>query len=248
MSRCAEFLVIVMTAAALMGAAPAHAYETAKVLNGGTISGTVTFEGTPPEPETLIIGKDNAVCGEGQALRNQVKVGKKGELSQVVVFLERIDKGKAWPASKSYKIDQVRCNFDPFLQVVPRGASVKIVNSDPLLHNIHPFEIIGRGRRTLFNLAQPRQGQIDIKTIDATRGNVVELSCDAHNWMSGWLYVMDHPYFSVVDEDGRFSIEEIPAGTYKLVAWHPVLGSRAQEIKIAANGKAAASFIFKNSK
>lgn len=231
---------------AMMVAAESHGYEAVRVPNGGSISGAVRFEGAPPEPETLIIGKDNAVCGDGHVQRNLVKVGANQELSQVVVSLEKVEKGKAWPAAKTYVIDQVRCQFDPFLQVVPRRAAVKIANSDPVLHNIHPFEIIGRGRRTLFNLAQPSQGESTVRHIDPARGNVVELSCDAHNWMSGWLYVMDHPYFAVVGEDGRFAIEDVPPGAYRLVAWHPVLGPRTQEIKVSASGKVQANFTFAN--
>lgn len=230
--------------AGALAAVPAAAYETVAVPNGGAIAGAVRFEGAPPPPERLIIGKDNHVCGDGEAVRNQVKIGPDGALAQVVVFLEGIDRGKAWPSAAPVTIDQVRCNFDPFLQVVRRGAAVRIVNSDPVLHNIHPFEVIGRSRRTLFNIAQPGTGQVDERVIDPARGQVIELSCDAHNWMTGWIRVMDHPYYALVGADGRFSIKDVPPGRYKLVAWHPVLGSRAQEVAVPERGEAGASFTF----
>lgn len=238
-------LLVVAATGTLVGAATfAAAYEAVPVSQGGAVKGTVRFVGTPPEPETVLIGKDNNVCGEGNVLKGQVKPGKDGALSAVVVFLEKVERGKPWPERKTYTISQVHCSFEPFLQVVPKGASVTIVNNDPILHNIHPFEVIGRSRRTLFNLAQPKQGQTDVKTVDPGRSPIVELSCDAHNWMSGWLYVLDHPYFAVAGEDGAFSIDDIPPGSYKLTAWHPVLGSRSQSVQIAASSKAAVSFTF----
>lgn len=249
MLRSVKFIVGVAVAAGFFGAASgAQAYEVVKVGNGGSINGSVKFEGTPPEPERLIIGKDNAICGNGDALRSEIKVGDDGGLSNVIVFLEKIERGKSWPVEKAYTVNQTRCSFDPFLQVVPKGAQVRFVNNDPVLHNLHLFEVIGRARRTLFNVAQPNQGQADVKIIDTTRGNVVELTCDAHNWMSGWLYVIEHPYFAVVGTDGNFSIEDVPEGAYKLIAWHPVLGSRAQEISVPATAKISAGFAFSVSK
>ncbi len=241
-----RLLTGLLVAGALAGAAPAaRGYEATSIANGTVIAGNVSFEGPAPAPERLIIGKDNHVCGDGEAVRHSVKVNPGGALSQVVVFLEKVERGKAWPDNGTVTINQERCQFDPFLQVVRRGASVRIVNSDPVLHNIHPFEVIGRARRTLFNIAQPNKGQVDVQKIDPSRGNVVELSCDAHNWMSGWLYVLDHPYYALVGEDGHFSIGDVPPGSYKLVAWHPVLGSRAQEITVAERGSVSASFTFR---
>jgi hypothetical protein len=245
MSTQGRRLFALAAAGALAGGSPtAFGYEATTVANGGTIAGAVRFEGAVPAPERLIIGKDNEVCGDGKALRHQVKVGSDGALAQVVVFLDKVERGKPWPVSAPVTIDQVRCSFDPFLQVVQRGAAVRIVNSDPVLHNIHSFEVIGRARRTLFNIAQPAKGQADVRTIAPTRGNVVELSCDAHNWMTGWIYVMDHPYYALAGADGRFAIADVPPGAYKLVAWHPVLGARSQDVVVSDRGAVTANLTF----
>ena len=107
---------------------------------------------------------------------------------------------------------------------------------------MHPYELVGDKRRTLFNLAQPKLGQVNTKAIKTRRGNAVELSCDAHSWMAGWLYVLEHPYFAVVGADGLFSIDGVPAGTYTLKAWHPELGEIEQEIEVVPGESVESNF------
>ena len=167
----------------------------------------------------------------------------KRQLQNVIVFLDDVQSGKAWP-EKEYKLDQLKCRFEPYIQVIPKGADLVISNSDPVLHNVHPYEQVGDKRRTLFNLAQPKLGQVNTKAIKTRRGEVVELSCDAHSWMSGWMYVLEHPYFAIVGEDGSFTIDNVPPGSYTLKAWHPVLQLQEQSVDVDANGSVSASFEF----
>ncbi len=241
MKRVAYLLV----AAALLpiSAASAAKYKVKTVENGGSIQGTVQFNGAVPTLPEQIIGKDNEVCGDGSVIPNPVVVGDDGALKDVVVYLEKVGAGKAWP-EKPYEIVQLKCTFEPYLQVVPKGVELTIKNNDPVLHNVHPFEIIGDSRRTLFNLAQPKLNQVNVKKIKTRRGKAVELACDAHSWMAGWLYVLEHPYFAVVGPDGAYEIGDVPPGKYKLMAWHPVLGTREQAVEVGANGSAKISFTF----
>ncbi len=219
------------------------AYKEKPVSNGGSIAGSVVFAGTPPTIKSQPIGKDNAVCGDGEVIPNPVSVGSDGALANVVVFLEKVKSGKAWP-KQDYAINQLKCTFEPYIQVMRKGAKLTIKNSDPVLHNVHPFEHVGDSRRTMFNLAQPKLGQVNVKKIKTRRGQVVELVCDAHAWMSGWLYVLEHPYFALVGADGSFKIDDVPPGKYKLKAWHPVLNFREQAVEVTAGGAATAKFSF----
>ena len=218
-------------------------YKEQPVSGAGAISGNVQFSGDVPKVEMQVISKDNAVCGDGEIAPNPVSVGTNGALQNVVVFLEKVKAGKPWP-KQDYAVNQLKCSFEPYIQVVPKGADLTIKNSDPVLHNVHPFEHIGNSRRTMFNLAQPKLGQSNTKKIKTRRGKVVELSCDAHSWMSGWLYVLEHPYFAIVGDDGAFKIEDVPPGTYTLKAWHPVLQFQEQKVDVKPDGAATASFKF----
>jgi len=233
--------LLVVTALIAVSTGAQAKYKAVEVTDGGAIAGTVRFEGTVPALQAELIAKDNEICGEGDIIPNPISVGTDGALENVVVYLEKVKEGKAW-LEQEYKLDQLKCTFSPYLQVVPKGAELTISNSDPVLHNVHPYEIIGDKRRTMFNLAQPKLGQVNKKAIKTRRGNAVELSCDAHSWMAGWLYVLEHPYYSVVGGDGAFSIDDVPPGTYTLKAWHPELGELEQEVEVGAGGSVEASF------
>lgn len=239
--KIAKLALITAVSTALLTQAASAKYKEATVEGGGSIHGSISFNGTLPEPVKAQIAKDNEVCGDGDTIPNPIAVGADGGLENAVVYLKKVKSGKAWP-KKEYKVNQLKCSFEPYLQVMPKGAELTIQNSDPVLHNVHPFEVIGDKRRTLFNLAQPKQGQVNKKKIKTRKGLSVELACDAHSWMAGWLYVLEHPYFAVAGADGKFEIGDVPPGSYELVSWHPVLGLQEQSIEVGANAVIEAAF------
>lgn len=223
-----------------------HAYEVVAVGQGAVVRGAVGFVGAVPKGDPLIVGKDNHICGDGHVVANPVRVND-GRLADAVVFLDGVAKGKAWSAGSAPQIAQEKCAFHPFVQVARKGSELKIVNKDPLLHNIHTYELIGRARRTMFNVAQPKAGQVDVQPLAVRRGDVVEVACDAHNWMSAWIYTLDHPYWAVVGADGRFELSEVPAGSYRLVAWHPVLGIQSTQIEVKAGSRPTVDLTYSGS-
>jgi hypothetical protein len=221
------------------------AYEIITVDGGGVISGKVRFKGTPPSPRKMLLTKDKQACGAGYREVEEVSVSN-GALRNVVVVIEDIKAGKAWPQEppEGYVIDQKGCRFIPHLQVVPKGAKVTIINSDPVLHNIHAREIIGRVKRTVFNIAQPLEGQKTTRKLRMRRGDSIKLECDAHDFMHAWMYTPDNPYYALVGGDGSFSVEDVPPGKYGVKAWHPTLGTKKTEINVSAKEKVEVSFEF----
>lgn len=221
----------------------APAYEVKSVTNGAVITGKVTYKGKVPALKKILITKDQAVCGKGYIKRHEVNISAGGGLEDVVVTVEGIKKGKPWKTPKGgYVLDQKRCDFHPYLMVVPQRAKLLILNSDPVLHNIHTYELIGRARRTLFNVAQPKFKRRVTRTIRTRRGKAIRVECDAHSWMLGWLYVTDNPYYAIAGKDGSFSIKNIPPGTYKIKVWHPFLGTKEKTVTLSAKGKVEANF------
>ena len=110
-------------------------------------------------------------------------------------------------------------------------------------HNIHAYEVIGRARRSLFNMAQPQPSTIT-KAISPRNAPTVKVECDLHNFMEGWLFVAQTPYVALVDANGRFSLRDIPPGTYTLKAWHPTLGTKEVEVRVEAGQATTASLTF----
>ncbi len=212
-----------------------NAYTEADVKDGARLTGVLRFTGEPPAEDAVLISKDSHICGVGDVNPNPLTVTDDGALKDGVVGLREVAAGKPWDAGMTTpKIDQKACLFQPFVQVAAKGADLTVVNHDPLLHNIHAYEQIGRARRTMFNIAQPAAGQTDVATLKMRRGTVVEIDCDAHNWMSAWIYTASHPYLAATGADGRFDIGDIPPGSYELVMWHPLLGEVTREVTFAA--------------
>jgi hypothetical protein len=222
--------------------ANAAAYKVAEVKNGGSVSGKVTFSGKDPAPVIFAITKDNDVCGKGDRTIDFVKVNK-GTLNDVVVFLDKVKSGKAF-SNGTGKLNQSGCKFDPFMQVMHNNSNLEVVNSDPVLHNIHTYELIGRAKKTVLNISQPDKGSIN-KKIKLRRGTAMKIECDAHDFMHGFVFVAKNPYYVVVKSDGTFKIDNIPPGKYNIKAWHGTLGEQKGKVEISANGKASIDFKFK---
>jgi len=209
----------------------------------GSITGKLTFVGTPPTPEEFAITKNPEVCGTGKRAVEWIRV-RNGNLAQAVVFIDKIKGDKSWTKDAvAAKSNQKGCAFLPFMAVVKNGTEIEVLNSDPVLHNIHTYEIIGRAKRTMFNVSQPDKGFVFKEKVKARRGHWMKLECDAHNFMHGWRFLARTPYYAVTGDDGTFTITDIPAGTYKLTAWHPVLGKKTITITVA-DGAATANFSF----
>jgi len=205
---------------------PALAYEAGTITGGGSIEGQVIYKGAV-QTRKIIPNKDVEVCG-GIREEALIEVGPNQEVQNAAVYLVDVAKGKAWPpASKPPELDNIKCEFVPHVQVIPAGA-LDVVNKDPVLHNTHGYY----GNRTAFNMAQPNQGQ-SIPT-ELTRAGTVRVDCDAHGWMEGWIYVVDNPYYALTGADGKFSITDVPPGTYKLVAVQSFTGTVEQSVTVAS--------------
>ena len=212
-----------------MIALPAQAYEVSAVTGGGTIEGVVVFRGDV-QTRKIIPTKDVEVCGMPRD-EPLMRVGANQAVESAVVYLVEVASGKAWPAAgKTPELDNVKCRFEPEVQVIAAGP-LDVVNTDPVLHNTHGYY----GKRTAFNLALPNKGQRI--PVELPRAGTVRIDCDAHGWMEGWIYVVDNPYYAVTGADGKFSITDVPPGDYKLVAVQPFTGPMEMPVSVTG-GKA----------
>jgi Carboxypeptidase regulatory-like domain len=207
-------------------ATPAFPYDVSAVSGGGSIEGLVIYKG-PVQTRKIIPNKDVEVCG-GIREEALIEVGPNQEVQNAAVYLTEVAKGKAWPqAGKPPELDNIKCEFVPHVQLIPAGT-LNVVNKDPVLHNSHGYY----GNRSVFNMAQPNQGQSI--PAELTRTGTVRVDCDAHGWMEAWVYVVDNPYYALTGPDGKFSISDVPPGTYKLVAVQSFTGPVEQSVTVAS--------------
>ncbi len=221
-------------AAAAVQTSGSEGYTVVDVTNGGTITGTVRFVGTVPPPRTVTIDENTETCGESQQVQ-PIQVGADGGLANAVVSLVDITSGAALVATSPPTLDQNGCQFVPHLLLAPAGQAVQVLNSDPLTHNVHTAAFENRP----VNRSQPagvRKIELSFRFPEKVR-----VRCDMHDWMGGWIAVVDHPYNAVTDEAGSFVLENVPRGTYTLEIWHETLGSNTQSVTVAAGQATDAS-------
>ncbi len=228
MKKLTTILIAAAATAGLAVAASAASYKVVAVSDGGSIAGAVSAGDNKPEVKSFIISKDPQICGTGTRDVSLVRIND-GMLEDAVVFLYKVKEGKAFPdALKTLTIEQKGCAFHPALGVMENNGKLTVVNADGTLHNIHTYEQIGRARRTVLNVSQPDKGDTVTKKIKLRKGDGMKVECDAHNFMHAFIFVAKNPYFAVVDANGHYKIDGIPAGKYKVKVWHGTLG----EIKV----------------
>jgi plastocyanin len=215
----------------------------------GTVTGVVTYNGTPPAPKKIDTSAD-PVCGQKSPnLTTEDSVVKDGKLANVFVYVKdgtAADGTKigdfAWAAPASaITLDQNGCHYKPHVLGIQTNQKLSITNSDPTQHNIHWTP----EKNPEWNQSQANGAPAIEKTFKQPEV-LVPVKCNQHPWMKAYIGVMKTPFFAVSAEDGTFTIKGLPAGTYNVVAWKE--GGQGTEktmsVTVAANGSATANFAF----
>ncbi len=216
----------VLTLAALAGAASA-----------GEISGKVKLNGTPPPEKTIT---PDAACGKlsPKLTTRHYVVGADKGLANVFVYIKEGAKPVAAPTEKGQMLDQVGCQYIPYVMGVQTGQHFDVKNSDPLLHNVHTLpKVPGNKER---NIGQPVPMKTDF--VFEKQELLVQFKCEVHPWMFAYVGVVDHPYFAVTDKDGSFKIANVPAGDYTIEIVHLKAGRTTQKVTVGADDKKSLDF------
>lgn len=195
------------------------------------ISGKVKLKGTP-KPEIPIQLEPN--CGKlnpKPVTTRHYVVGQDNGLGNVFVYVKS-GAQKTAATGEGPLLDQVNCMYEPYVLGVVTGQKMKVKNSDPLMHNVHPTP---KNNKEV-NFAQPVKGQVNDITFDKPEV-LVRVKCDVHQWMFAYIGVVDHPYFAVTDKDGNFKISNLPPGKYTIEAYHLKAGTATQELQVDKDKK-----------
>ncbi|MCH7878087.1 MAG: carboxypeptidase regulatory-like domain-containing protein [candidate division Zixibacteria bacterium] len=239
-------MILALSAPESEGQGKAPAYKIIEVTDGGSVFGVVRFDTKYPPQKKIRVSKDNETCGTIKlSERFLVSKDNKG-LKNVLVTVEGVTSGKAPSPAKSVTLVQNGCTYLPHFQVAEIGAdgiNIKLLNEDGIFHNVHTYH----EDTTLFNVPHLAL-QKEINQHIAVAG-IVKVKCDVHAWMSANIALLkDQPYYAVTDENGSFSIGDIPAGTYTLRAWHEGLPVMEKELTITAEESSEVDFVIKGKK
>jgi len=206
----------------------------------GTITGKVLFEGTPPDNPVIKTTSDSA-CGSGE-LRGETYVVDNGGLKNVFVYVKD-GLGNKYifdTPTEPVKIDQKGCHYIPHVVGVRTTQPLEISNSDATLHNIHGMP----KANPEFNQGQVVAGMKNAFTFNAPEV-LVPIKCDVHSWMNAYVGVVDHPYFAVSGDGGKFELRGVPPGTYSIEAVHEKLGRQTLPVTLGDKDSKELTFTFK---
>jgi hypothetical protein len=212
------------------------------MVSAGDITGKVKLKGTAPAERPISFGQSEPTCGplhKGKPLTTRhYVVGADHGLGNVFVYIKEGAKPTP-PPGEGPTLDQVGCEYQPFMMGVQAGQKFKIKNSDPFMHNIHAMPKPGSGNKE-FNNAQPVP-MVSEKVFDKPEV-LLKMKCDVHEWMFAYIGVVDHPYFAVTDKDGSFKLSNVPAGDYTIEAVHVKAGRKTQKVTLGASDSKTADF------
>ena len=217
-------------------------YRVVPVGTGGTITGTVDFEGSAPVAAIIRPTVDQNVCGNSIVERSVTLAGTR--VAGAIVWLTDIRSGKGFPLERRFELANANCALDPFVQAISTNGTLNVSNDDRTLHT-NRFINVGTGQ--IAGVA-PFNDDGEVVPLDRFREPAeIEVVSDRHPWTHAWIAVLDHPYYAQTLANGTFSIDNIPPGRYRLRAWHPSLGFADDSVTVLAGQQVSAAFRIRRS-
>src|SRR6266850_854234 len=214
-------LVAALFIAAIVTAAP----------GGGTVTGKVTYSGTPVKPKPIDMSKEPSCAKQHPtpAMTETVVTGPENTLENVVVYISAGAPAESNAPSSAVTFDQKGCHYQPHVLAFEVNQELKITNSDQTSHNIHPLAKVNQE----WNKSQP-PGTPPL-TAKYEKPEFISVKCNIHPWMHGYFAVLGTSHYAVSDGSGEFKLPNLPPGKYTLTAWHESYGTQTQEVTISGN-------------
>jgi plastocyanin len=159
------------------------------------------------------------------------------DVRRSVVYLESAPRGafETNDGGGRAVMDQRNETFVPHVLAITTGTSVDFPNSDKFYHNVFSLSKAAR-----FDLGRYAAGHS--RSIRFDSPGIVRVFCDIHSHMNAFILVFGHPFFATTDTDGRYRIENVPPGTYSVIAWNEGTSSDARTVTVPDGGNAEQDF------
>jgi hypothetical protein len=219
------------------------AYFKADPSTAASVTGTVRFEGKVPPAKRISMDAEEACqkLHKTPVTEQYVLVGKDKGLANAFVYIKTGLEGKTFePPKDAVVLEQHGCQFIPRVVALRTRQTIRIKNSDPVSHNIHPMPQNNRD----WNQQQAPDAE-DLQRRFGYPEVMIPVKCNIHAWMKTYIGVLDHPYFAVTGNDGTFSFEGLPPGDYTIAAWHEIFGETTQKVSLGAKQTGTAAFTFR---
>jgi len=207
---------------------------------GGTISGKVTYEGTPAKMKPIDMSKEPSCAKMYTApqLAETVVTSSGNSLENVVVYISAGAPDEQAPSTAAV-FTQKGCRYIPHVLALQVNQELKIQNEDQTSHNIHPLPKLNRE----WNKSQPPGTPPISEKYD--KAEIFPVKCNVHPWMHGNFAVLKNSHYAVTGDGGSFTLKDLPPGKYTITAWHESYGDQSQEVTITGSETKAVNFVFK---
>ena len=206
----------------------------------GTISGKVTYTGTPVKQKPIDMSKEPS-CAKQHATpvtTETVVAGANNTLQNVIVYISAgADDANA--PSQAVTFTQKGCQYLPHVIALHTGQQLQVINGDQTSHNIHPLAKVNRE----WNKSQPPGSPAIQEKFDSPE--FISVKCNIHPWMHGWFAVLKTNHYSITGDGGGFSLPNLPPGKYTVTAWHEDYGTQTQDVTITGDEAKSIDFSFK---
>lgn len=205
-------------------------------MGAAVVRGTIHFNGQPPAPRAIDTAQDTN-CPKD--VTSESLQAKDGELKNVFVYIKDGLPDADYPVPPPATLDQHGCRYVPHVLGVMTGQKLRILNSDPTMHNVHASSRTNES----WNISQDQHAQPDERSFSRPE-LLMPVQCNVHPWMKMYVNVVSHPFFSVSADGGSFEIRNLPVGTYTIAALHEKLGEKTAKITVRDGEAVKLDFTF----
>ena len=207
----------------------------------GTVSGKVTYTGTPAKQKPIDMSKEPS-CAKQHATpvtNETVVTGPNNALENVVVYVSSGAPDDGQVPTQAVTYEQKGCQYIPHVLVMHTNQELKITNEDQTSHNIHPLAKVNRE----WNKSQPPGTPPIVEKYD--KEEFISVKCNVHPWMHGYFAVLKTSHYDVSKGSGDFKLPNLPPGKYTITAWHEDYGTQTADVTITGNETKDVNFTFK---
>src|SRR6202008_1935000 len=213
----------------------------ALLFGAGTVSGKITYTGTPAKQKAIDMSKEPSCAKQHTTpiTTEGVVTGPNNTLANVVVYVSAGASDDTSAPSQAVTFTQKGCQYIPHVIALRTGQELKVVNDDQTSHNIHPLAKINHE----WNKSQPPGTPPFSEKFD--KPEFIPVKCNVHPWMHGTFAVLKNSHYPVSGGDGGFTLPNLPPGKYTVTAWHESYGEQTQDVTISGKETKTINFVFK---
>ena len=211
------------------------------LLFAGTVSGKVTYTGTPAKSKPIDMSKEPSCAKQHNPpiTTEAVVTGPNNALDNVVVYVSAGANDEGQVPSQAVTFEQKGCQYIPHVLAMHTNQELKILNDDQTSHNIHPLAKVNRE----WNKSQPPGSPPIVDKYD--KPEFISVKCNVHPWMHGEFAVLSTNHYDISKDGGEFKLPNLPPGKYTITAWHESYGTQTADVTITGNETKDVNFTFK---